>query len=187
MFFRMLISQLLVLSYGFIRNQNIIKNSKFGQGSEGLKGPQPCIAFLVNRRFSDQAIPRAFTPPTTNFKGDRRSPEKFAINVVCIERPNGSDIPEKREDLPVKKKKFYGAKVGNGMDYRKNDTNYHEIVAKIKENMYKMSLLNQLENENINIIEKNALYNKYQSDYIDKNYTPTKEGSELFEKWCNDT
>ena len=138
MFFRLLTTQLLVLSYGFIRNQNSIHRLT-------------------------------------------------VLNVVCIDRPNGSNIPEKREDLPVKKKKFYGAKVGNGMDYRKNDTNYHEIVAKIKENMHKMSLLNQLENENINIHDKIALYNKYQSDFVDKNYTPTKEGSELFEKWCNDT
>ena len=37
---------------------NLLINKQNGQGSEGLKGPQPCIAF--------QAMPRAFTPPTTN-------------------------------------------------------------------------------------------------------------------------
>jgi len=138
MLFRLLILiQLLVLSYGFIRNQNIHRMT--------------------------------------------------GVNVVCIDLPNGSNIPEKRDDLPIKKKNFFYNKVGNGRDNRMNETNYHETVAKMKENIHKMTILNQLDNENINIHDKIALYNKYQSDYVDKNYTPTKEGSELFERWSHST
>ena len=158
MFFRLLTTQLLVLSYGFRINHKIL--------------------YFHSRQFR-----------STNFIVNQNNIHKRLnpINVVCIDRPSNSNISEKRNDLPVKKKKFYGAKVGNGMDHRMNETNYHEIVAKIKENMQKMSLLNNLENENINIHDKIALYNKYQSDYVDKNYTPTKEGSDLFEKWYNDS
>jgi len=178
MLFRLLTTQLLVLSYGFIRNYKIS---------------------FYSRQFH-----------STNFIVNQNGINKLtALNIVCIERPSNSDdsanatssfrkstttspifvpnIPEKYNDLPVKKKKFYGAKVGNGRDNRMNETNYHETVAKMKDNMYKMSILNQLENKNINIHDKIALYNKYQSDYVDKNYTPNKEGSDLFERWLHPT
>jgi len=125
---------------------------------------------------------------STNFIVNQNSINRLNhINVVCIERPSNSNIYENPNDLPVKKKKFYGAKVGNGMDNRMNETNYHETVAKMKKDTYKITILNQLENKNINIHDKIALYNKYQSDYVDKNYTPNKEGSELFQKWFNDS
>ena len=138
MFFRLLITQLLVLSYGFIRNLN-----------------------SCNRL-------------TT-------------INVVCIDRPSNSNIPENNNDLPVKKKKFFYTKVGNGKDNRMNETNYEEIMLKMIENMNKSSLLKQLENENINIHEKIALYSKYQTEYVPTNYTPNKEGNALFDKWSHST
>ena len=138
MFLRLLTTQLLVLSYGFMRNH-----------------------FTINKLTS--------------------------INVVCIDRPSNKDIPEKNNDLPVKRKNLIYKKVGNGMDNRMNDTNYHETIAKLKENMNKMTLLNKLESRNINIHDKIALYSKYQSDYVAKNYTPNKEASELFERWSHST
>jgi len=107
-------------------------HEKFGQGSEGLKGPQPCIAF--------HAMPRAFTPPTTNYVGGRRPPEEFGkrnIDSILLNR----DIPAYTDTALFISKTQHNSVLGGTIaaevatDIAKGEcdtTNIKDINAKLK-------------------------------------------------------
>lgn len=86
------------------------------------------------------------------------------------------DILEKNKN---KSEKFFRT----GIDYRKNETNYNEIIFDIRTNMLKMDLLKKLENSKIGPIEKLEAIKKYNKDTNENSYLINLKSGKLMDDW----
>ena len=88
------------------------------------------------------------------------------------------DILEKNKNKN-KSEKFFRT----GIDYRKNETNYNEIIFDIRTNMLKMDLLKKLENSKIGPIEKLEAIKKYNKDTNENIYLINLKSGKLMDDW----
>jgi hypothetical protein len=136
-------------------------------------------------------VSRAFVkwPGLFRLFGSSGGSGTLALNVLCIDRPIEKDIntpvPKSANDLPRVSKKFHFRRVGNGTDDRNlyHSTEEELTQQRIRENMYKLSLLRQLNDDNLNIHQKLALYKLYESEYVSSTYEPNLLSGNLFKDW----
>jgi len=113
----------------------------------------------------------------------------MALHGICIDRPIEKDIdktaPKMSNDLSRTGRRFYSRRVGNGTD----DRNSHFLpeeettIFDIRENMYKLSIIRQLEDDTLSIHQKLALYTLYETEHISTSYEPNLAAGGLFKDW----
>jgi hypothetical protein len=113
----------------------------------------------------------------------------MVLHGLCIDRPIEKDtdktVPKMSNDLSRISKRFYYRRVGNGTDDRKSPIPYEKesVVAHIRENMYKLSIIRQLEDDTLSIHHKLALYKLYETEHIPTSYEPNLAAGDLFKDW----
>jgi hypothetical protein len=70
-----------------------------------------------------------------------------------------------------------------GIDYRKNETNYNEIIYDIRTNILKMDLLKKLESTEIGSLEKLEAIKKYNKDTNENTYLINLKSGKLMDDW----
>ena len=70
-----------------------------------------------------------------------------------------------------------------GIDYRKNETNYNEIIFDIRTNLLKMDLLEKLESTKIGPLEKLEAIKKYNKDTNENIYLINLKSGKLMDDW----
>jgi hypothetical protein len=101
-------------------------------------------------------------------------------NENKIKQHEGSlkDILEKNKNKN-KSNKFFRT----GIDYRKNETNYNEIIFDIRTNILKMDLLKKLESTKIGSLEKLEAIKKYNKDTNENSYLINLKSGKLMDDW----
>jgi hypothetical protein len=89
-----------------------------------------------------------------------------------------NDILEKNKNKN-KSNKFFRT----GIDYRKNETNYNEIIFDIRTNLLKMDLLEKLESTKIGSLEKLEAIKKYNKDTNENTYLINLKSGKLMDDW----
>jgi hypothetical protein len=113
----------------------------------------------------------------------------MVLRGLCIDRPIEKDtdktVPKMSNDLSRTSKRFYYRRVGNGTDDRISHFLPEEetTIFDIRENMYKLSIIRQLEDDTLSIHQKLALYKLYETEHISTSYEPNLAAGGLFKDW----
>uniref|UniRef100_A0A6C0HTN0 Uncharacterized protein n=1 Tax=viral metagenome TaxID=1070528 RepID=A0A6C0HTN0_9ZZZZ len=113
-------------------------------------------------------------------------------NSVLEDLPNNNEnkikeYEESLKDILEKNKNKSDKFFRTGIDYRKNETNYNEIIFDIRTNLLKMDLLKKLESTKIGSLEKLEAIKKYNKDTNENTYLINLKSGKLMDDWIRGT